>query len=541
MVVGLRMAGGAVPGRRRSAGSPWGPWLYWRAAVGATLLVGLATALAVLLEPEPAKIAMTILNFVAEVAAAVACFGSTRRAAAGDRRWRVLIGTFAAALAGATLATVVSLLKGDSATSLAPPESLTLVAFYGLALAGLLCLPTRPIDGRATRERVGPSRWHAIIVLDSALIVGSVFLLEWGTSLEAVVRARAPALGLLLLALVQQVTALILVATVLMIATFRRPRSPTTLTLLGSGLLAFALMGSIFVYRTAHGSYDISAWALFPCVVSMLLITLAALAPSIPAGPDDRTVPGSRAMWMHAALPYAALTVIGLLILIKLAAGGPLDRVQAYGAVSLLVLALVRQMITMAENTQLLAEIREREGQLRYQAFHDPLTGLANRALFSRRLRQAMAAVPGPGRDSAAVDRQVAVLFVDLDHFKRVNDAFGHAAGDELLKISAARLRAGTRTTDTVARLGGDEFAVILDSAGPDRPVRVAERLTAALQAPCELAGQTYVPHASLGVVALDPTARQTSPDALLHQADLAMYAAKREHAGSLVVYQPGL
>lgn len=436
---------------------------------------------------------------------------------------------------------MVILLKGGSIRSSVTSEYLGLIVFYGLALAGLLCLPTYPVDGRGVRGRGGDlTRWHAIVVLDSVLIVGSVLLFEWGTSLEAIARASAPDPAQLLAALVHQLTVLVLAATVLLIATFRRPRSPATLALLGGGLLAYSLTSSIHVYRFAHGHYDLPAWSLIPLIVSLQLIALAALAPV--RGPVDRDTaaePGPRSMWAHTALPYAVLGVTGLLPLGKLVAGTPLNRVEAYGAVSLLVLAFTRQMITIAENTHLLAEVREREKQLNYQAFHDPLTGLANRALFARRLQREVDPGIGPGNDDAPTGSQaaVSVLFVDLDQFKRVNDTFGHAIGDELLKIIAGRLRAGTGTNDTVARLGGDEFAIILDSAGPDRPVHVAQRLAAAVQTPCQLSGQTYRPRASLGLVTLDPDARPASPDSLLHQADLAMYAAKRAKTSRLVVY----
>ncbi|WP_347177118.1 GGDEF domain-containing protein [Parafrankia sp. EAN1pec] len=517
------------------------PRLFRYALAGCLLYVGLAAVFAALLAPGPAGIATTLVAFASEVTAAVACFWSARHAATDDRRWRVLIGMFVVGLAGGALITAVTLLKGDPITSAVTSEYLGLIVFYGLALAGLLCLPTYPVEGRGVRGRGGDlSRWHAIVALDSVLIVGSVLLLEWGTSLEAIARASGPDPAQLLGALVHQLSVLILAATVLLIATFRRPRSPATLALLGSGLLAYALMNIIVVYRFAHGHYDLPAWSLMPLVVSLQLIALAALAPV--RGPVDRdsaAAPGPRAMWAHAALPYAVLGVTSLLPLGKLVAGTPLDRIEAYGAVSLLALAFTRQMITIAENTHLLTAVREREKQLHYQAFHDPLTGLANRALFARRLQREVDHGIEPRNDGAPTGGQaaVSVLFLDLDQFKRVNDTFGHATGDELLKIIAERLRAGTRANDTVARLGGDEFAVILDGAGPDKPVQMAERLAAAVQTPCQLAGQTYLPRASLGLVTLDPDARPASPDSLLHQADLAMYAAKRAQTSRLVVY----
>ncbi|KPM54090.1 GGDEF domain-containing protein [Frankia sp. CcI49] len=525
----------------RSAGWSGIPPPLRHALVGCALLVGLAALSAALLAPGPAGTATTVVAFVSEVTAAAACFWSARHAAVDDRRWRVLIGMFAAGLAGGALLTTVILLNGDTIRSAATSAFLGLIAFYGLALAGLLYLPTYPVEGRSARGRDGGlNRWHVIVVLDSLLIVGSVLLFEWGTSLAAIVRASSPDPAQLLVALVHQLTALVLATAVLLIATFRRPRSPATLALLGGGLLGYALTNSINVYRYAHGHYDLPAWSLMPLIVSLQLITLAALAPASAAVDRNTTVePGPRAMWAHTALPYAVLAVTGLVPLGKLVAGVPLNPVEAYGAVSLLVLAFTRQMITLAENTRLLAEVREREKQLNYQAFHDPLTGLANRALFARRLRHEV----DPGTEARGGDTAtggqaaVSVLFVDLDQFKRVNDTFGHAIGDELLKITAARLRAGTRANDLVARLGGDEFAVILDGSGPDDPVHVAQRLAITVQTPCQLAGQTFQPRASLGLVTLDPDTWPMTPDSLLHQADLAMYAAKRADTTKLVIY----
>ncbi|MBL7496571.1 GGDEF domain-containing protein [Frankia sp. CNm7] len=543
-MVGLRIVGDATPDIRRSAGSGHGSRVFSCAVVACLLLVGLAVVFDALLAPLPGVIATTFVTFASEIIAAVAAFWSARRAVAGDRRWRVFIGLMATGLAGAGLVTILILLTGGSPATSTSSGYASLVFFYGLALAGLLCLPTYPAEGRGAgvgRQRHGQALWRMIVVLDCVLIVGSVVLLEWGTVLGDVVRVTTPNTGSFVAALIHEMAVLILAVVVLLIASFRRPWSPATLGLLGSGLLIYGLTGNVFVYRVAHERYDLPAWSLIPFIVAILLMALAALVPvSAPAYPDGPARPRPRAMWVHAALPYAALCAAGLLILGKLVTGTPLDRFEVYGMVSLLVLALARQMITIAENTRLLTEIRERESQLHYQAFHDPLTGLANRALFTRRLQRAVISATMPGRNGAlaAHEPAVSVLFVDLDRFKRVNDEFGHAAGDELLKISASRLRAGTRAADTVARLGGDEFAVILDGGGPDDPRRIAERLAAAVQEPCRLAGRTYVPRASLGLVTLDGAARPASPDVLLHQADLAMYAAKRERAGKVVVFQ---
>jgi diguanylate cyclase (GGDEF)-like protein len=163
--------------------------------------------------------------------------------------------------------------------------------------------------------------------------------------------------------------------------------------------------------------------------------------------------------------------------------------------------------------------------QLTQQAFHDSLTGLANRALFRDRLDQALV------RSTRSRDC-LAVLLVDLDGFKQVNDTHGHAAGDQLLVTIAHRLREAVRGADTAARLGGDEFAVLLD--GMDEPgdaYTVAERILASIQAPVQLAGVSIGPRASIGVAAW----HGHTVDALMHEADLAMYAAKTAGKGKVM------
>jgi diguanylate cyclase (GGDEF)-like protein len=157
------------------------------------------------------------------------------------------------------------------------------------------------------------------------------------------------------------------------------------------------------------------------------------------------------------------------------------------------------------------------EDELRLQARTDPLTGLLNRAAFSERLAAATASV-----DPAAPP---AVLFVDVDDFKGVNDSLGHAAGDDLLVAVAGRLTGDVRAEDVVARLGGDEFAVLLAEADDERLRDVADRLLTSLRAPVVLNGTTLSVTASVGGALGAPG---DTAETLLHRADTAMYAAKR-------------
>jgi diguanylate cyclase (GGDEF)-like protein len=198
---------------------------------------------------------------------------------------------------------------------------------------------------------------------------------------------------------------------------------------------------------------------------------------------------------------------------------GPFLAVTASAAAVLLV---ARQMLTMLENRELtgsleetVSSLREREGQLQFQAFHDPLTELANRALFRDRLDHAL---------EQRREEAVSVLFVDLDDFKTVNDSLGHDAGDRLLVSVAERLRACVRVGDTVARIGGDEFAILIeaDPAGTEGPT-IAQRVLSALAVPFSVAGRDLRVTASLGLA----SGHYDSGEGVLQDADLAMYAAK--------------
>lgn len=162
--------------------------------------------------------------------------------------------------------------------------------------------------------------------------------------------------------------------------------------------------------------------------------------------------------------------------------------------------------------------------QLLHIATHDTLTGLANRRMLTERLSHALARAERTGE-------AVAVLFIDLDGFKSVNDKHGHGAGDEVLRDVATRLRRIARTTDFVARLGGDEFVILLDTdVHPGSPSMLAERVFDALSAPCRFTGGEAPIGASIGV-AMHPPLSNLAAD-LIRRADAAMYEAKSAGKG---------
>jgi|GEM_PF-928684 len=182
--------------------------------------------------------------------------------------------------------------------------------------------------------------------------------------------------------------------------------------------------------------------------------------------------------------------------------------------------------------TRDISKRRALEEQLRHQALHDPLTNLANRILFMDRLSHAV--------DRATRDPEtLAVLLLDLDGFKQVNDSLGHGAGDELLTEVAKRMLDAVRPGDTVARMGGDEFAVLLEKTREEAPTVVAQRVLNKLRAPVLIGGKPLVVQGSIGVAAGSTAER--SAEELLRNADLAMYEAKSRGKGAFASFVPAM
>ncbi|MGH7686107.1 MAG: putative bifunctional diguanylate cyclase/phosphodiesterase [Candidatus Dormibacteria bacterium] len=186
----------------------------------------------------------------------------------------------------------------------------------------------------------------------------------------------------------------------------------------------------------------------------------------------------------------------------------------------------------MVLNLSDVTERHEYEERLSHQALHDPLTGLANRELFRQSLQRAAVA-------HTASDAPITVLFLDVDDFKQINDSVGHNGGDEALSEVARRLVDAVRPGDTVARLGGDEFGIVLAPASETDALVAAQRVIAAVSHPFITGGKELTPTVSVGIATARPARMQ--PDALLADADLAMYFAKRAGRGRHAVFTPAM
>lgn len=244
---------------------------------------------------------------------------------------------------------------------------------------------------------------------------------------------------------------------------------------------------------------------------------------------------------MHYTGMAAASFPAGTVCLSVNALGGPqLGTVVSVSSIAMLAMTLFTSSLDARMRSSLKlanVQLESANEELRKRAFEDPLTGLPNRMLFEDRMAHAL---QRHARASEQISERklgkVAVLFVDLDGFKPVNDSLGHAAGDEVLKVAAARLRAAARDVDTVARIGGDEFVLLMEDVSSLADcASLARRLIAALIAPLEVAGRRIALSGSVGIAAYPD---HGDAEHLLKLADAAMYNAKRSGGGNYALYE---
>ena len=408
--------------------------------------------------------------------------------------------------------------------------------FPSAADAGYLLFPVGAALGLAMFPSIGDVRTRRRWLLDGGIIASALITVSWSTTLGAVTRAGGDdSLGFAV-SVAYPVGDIVVLS--LAILALCRPRAHQgQLVLLSVAMAAMAVADSNFAYLNATGRYHTGSLSDVGWVGAFLLLAVAAAnAGPEPERPDD-VRPSEEAPTVERAapatmLPYLPVLLAAGMLGVRHLQGHRLEAVEFVGLSLSMALVLLRQYMTVRENRALLGVVAVREAQLHRQAFHDQLTGLANRALFINRAEHAL--------DLHRRDlRPVAVLFCDLDDFKTVNDSMGHGAGDELLIRVADRLRGALRPGDTLARLGGDEFAVLLED-GAD-PATVGARLVQALDEPFTVADTHLTVGVSVGLTELMPGDPTPSLDDLLAHADIAMYAAKRSGKGQLASYDTSM
>jgi len=377
-----------------------------------------------------------------------------------------------------------------------------------------------PAGSQAARWRRG---------LDAATVTAALGLVWWSTALGVLAEGGAQDELAFWVGLAYPASDLAVLTLVVLLLS-RVVHQRAALSLVGAGIAAISVSDSGFAYLATTDAYGGGAVDL-GWVVGFALVAAAPWAwdwapePVAAATDDVAHRPGS-------ALPYVPVVLAGVTVAVDVLAGDGLNGAEGTLAGLVVLLVLTRQWAVLRENLGLVKRLADREAQLRHLAFHDGLTGLANRALFADRVSHALDLHSRDGRP-------VAVLFCDLDDFKVVNDTLGHAAGDELLVRVAERLRGALRAGDTLARLGGDEFAVLLEDGGA--PVAVASNVVHCLSSPFTLGGRALEVGVSIGFTTAPAFGPATTADVLLTQADTAMYAAKRAGKGTTCAFELGM
>jgi diguanylate cyclase len=259
----------------------------------------------------------------------------------------------------------------------------------------------------------------------------------------------------------------------------------------------------------------------------------AALHPSMALVPERHHTEFRRIGWRRIIALGAALLVNPATLAIEVLGGRQVDAMPyLIGGALIGGLVIARLSDAMRQLGESLLERNSLMELLRRQALYDSLTSLPNRSLFTERLTASYA--------SRSAEKRLAVLLVDLDDFKAVNDSYGHVAGDALLVAVGQRLSASIRDGDTAARFGGDEFVIALPACtDPDTPSRVARRILAALAEPFDIGGRSLSTRASIGVAIAG--ADDGTADDLVRNADVAMYVAKSRGKGRFEVFDPSM
>ncbi len=477
-----------------------------------------------------------LVPLAAGLFAAVSCLWAARLLTGVERRWRLLMGV---GLCFYSVGQVVwsgeQLIRdrGLAVPSWADLGFLTFLVFAFLALWAIA------IEGGSVRriraiqaESIVPN-W-VLLSLDFLILTGSLAMIIWLVALGPMVNHTILTVQSLVIAIVYPVIDLVLVVMVLlMLSTQMVPlRHRLHLVLLGLGQVAFATSDSLLANAVAREVRLPPPGSSTAAIVGALLIGFAALTVG-PAGQPASAggqSPVWRIPWAQLLLPYLPLAVVGGILVYQELSGHETQTVQNVLGIPIVTLVIVRQTIVLVDNSVLLRQLTQTEDKLRFQAYHDPLTGLGNRALFRSRLTEAVERLP-------ARRNTVVLYFVDLDDFKEVNDTHGHLAGDRVLRAVADRLRSCVRDSDTVVRLGGDEFGLLVEAHEGD-PAEIGRRLVESISQPIDVdTGVVASVTASLGVAVMRGSGVGITPDQLQRRADDAMYSGKRRGKAQFIVY----
>jgi diguanylate cyclase len=360
-------------------------------------------------------------------------------------------------------------------------------------------------------------------VIDGATITAALALLFWQLVLRQVYPRVGPDTRLAVCAVL--VGVLIASAFAVVVLSRARPAEGAGVSLWAAALITLSIftlidtvnysLGSPRFGNGVGGGYLAAALLLLACCRSPLPST---------KGRDETDEPGP---WQ--GLPYLPIGLAFATAAREQIVGGQVDPISFWVLLSMAMLVFLRQFLQLRIIQALVRKIDTQRRDMAHLATHDPLTGLGNRTALAARARTLF---------EAETTSHIGVLLLDLDGFKPINDSYGHAAGDELLRAVAGRVRAHLRQEDLAVRFGGDEFVILLsDVQDRQHAAEIGERILHSLRAPADLGPATVPVLASAGLAVAKTS--HTTLEQLLHDADMALYAAKTAGKNHLRVFEP--
>ena len=388
------------------------------------------------------------------------------------------------------------------------------VLFPSVADLGYLLFPVLGVAGLwliSGWTSVG-SRLTAL--LDGVIVASAMFVVGWAVTLRSTWEAGADSAFAFIVSIAYPLGDIVLAIMAVLLAARSRRGSRGVGILLILGVLGMTASDVLFAVGTSAETYYSGQASDAGWFIAFASCGAAGWVAARRPMELDRS--GVMTRW-QIILPYVPFGLAASIAAGQTVVGLPVDAAEAFPLLLGVILILLRQLSTLLHNSTLAR-------RLHYQAYHDSLTGLGNRALYTEQLESALAA-----------GRPTAVIYLDLDDFKMVNDTLGHDAGDAVLRAVGDRLRACFTESETIARLGGDEF-VVLTSRIDDLPAQ-AERLLTALREPIQVGARSIHAVASIGLA----IATGTRPEDLRKNVDLAMYAAKAQGKNTYAMFEPSM
>ncbi|MCL4561506.1 MAG: EAL domain-containing protein [Chloroflexi bacterium] len=493
--------------------------------------------------------------------ATAALFYAARRSLANSRKaaraWTILgLGQLFFVLGDLVWAVYEIVLQENPFPSLA---DVFYLAYYPFFMFGILLIVGK---SRTKREKITHSLDIGVIMLASSLGI-------WNYLIGPAVMGNQDSWLATLLNMAYPIGDLLLCWALLrLLYSPAEDENPWVIVSLAGSLVAMIISDSIFSYQSLAGTYVSGGLFEFGWLVSYLLTCVAGLLHAVfVSGPGAKSAPAKKGNGdlINRALdyfPYAWVIIAFAMLIASHYSPQAIEfDILSIGVGMIILMVLLRQILALADNhglnlelmrslkrmqqqadeleranRHLLVEVNERkhaEEQLSHDALHDALTGLANRTLFTDRLEHA---IDSHNRRS---DYSYAVLFLDLDHFKVINDSLGHHTGDELLIAVGQRLRESLRSIDTIARMGGDEFVILLDNTPRESVSQIVERTLKIIKTPFRLDVHDVFVTASVGVVVNTDGYADTSE--ILRDADIAMYEAKTKGRDCFEYFDPSM